>query len=144
VPIYYFYEHYCYFVVTTTTITGKLYVMVITHSTFSLLDHQDVAAQGRANEENKWGMMWMGHARMGAYGHKMSVTFMGLSSNNIPRQFSNLQRGLSLVMNPPPNGEKLIALTITKVCTTTTTPDVLYQSFYHRHHHHPRCFVQNS
>jgi hypothetical protein len=63
-------------------------------------------AQKKVKEVKKWGMMHMGHAWMGGYGHKPPVTSMKLNSNNIPWQFSNMQGGLNLMMNPLPKEEK--------------------------------------
>jgi hypothetical protein len=102
--------------------------MASTHSTLSLPDHQAAAAQEKAEEVERWGMMQMGHAGIGGCGHKLPVTSMRLSSSNVPRQFCSVQGGLSLMMNPPPKGEESAALTTAEDCTTsttTTTPDAL-------------------
>jgi len=109
------------------TTTGKLQVMAATHSTLSLPDHQAAAAQEKAEEVERWGMMQMGHAGMGGCGHKLPVTSMRLSSSNVPRQFCSVQGGLSLMMNPPPKGEESAAPTTAEDCTTSTTatPDAL-------------------
>ncbi|CAK9219046.1 unnamed protein product [Sphagnum jensenii] len=109
------------------TTTGKLQVMAATHSTLSLPDHQAAAAQEKAEEVERWGMMQMGHAGMGGCGHKLPVTSMRLSSSNVPRQFCSVQGGLSLMMNPPLKGEESAAPTTAEACTTATTatPDAL-------------------
>jgi len=106
------------------TTTGKLQVMAATHSTLSLPDHQAAAAQEKAEEVERWGMMQMGHAGMGGCGHKLPVTSMRLSSSNVPRQFCSVQGGLSLMMNPPLKGEESAAPTTAEDCTTAT-PDAL-------------------
>jgi hypothetical protein len=109
------------------TTTGKLQVMAATHSTLSLPDHQAAAAQEKAEEVERWGMMQMGHAGMGGCGHKLPVTSTRLSSSNVPRQFCSVQGGLSLMMNPLPKGEESAAPTTAEDCTTATatTPDAL-------------------
>jgi hypothetical protein len=109
------------------TTTGKLQVMAATHSTLSLPDHQAAAAQEKAEEVERWGMMQMGHAGMGGCAHKLPVTSMRLSSSNVPRQFCSVQGGLSLMMNPPLKGEESAAPTTAEACTTATTatPDAL-------------------
>jgi hypothetical protein len=52
----------CIVVATIIVMTiGKLQVMVVIHSTLSLLDHQVNMAPKKAKEIEKWKMMQMGH-----------------------------------------------------------------------------------
>jgi hypothetical protein len=71
-------------------------------------------AQEKVEEVKRWGMMQMGHVRIGGYGHKPLITSMKFSSNKALRQFSNVQGGLNLMMNPPLKGEESITLITTE------------------------------
>jgi hypothetical protein len=46
--------------IATTTI-GELQIMVVIHSTLSLLYHQPTTTQEKVEEIKRWGMMQMGH-----------------------------------------------------------------------------------